>query len=295
MTGFVALILSTTTAILRHIGSWRIRTFRQRLCEDLEPLETLRRRQKHCEALESLILNLSDQQLVTSFILLILAYTKYVAPSIYLDPAHSSIACNSSIANLPFTGDLVFYSSVTHATTLITLRTYLKKRVLQTILRILVVYFTFGMWLAIKITGYSVNFPRFGDLPTTGKFQQVTNVCEVVGLAIVYLDIFIPISTDLFLSLQNYMRVKRSFNTIKDWAEFSFSFRNHKFRHRAFLPRCLILLWVLFGISSVNLLLDENYQPQVFTIWGFGQLLSICLLILPFLTLAEKFEGRLAI
>ena len=135
--------------------------------------------------LEPLVLALSDQQLLTGLLLLVCAYGKYWQFSVH---------CGGN--NLWNAADVVCFSSLTHAATLLTLRSYFRRHRTLAFCRVVVMYIIYILWLVIivqilkpeKTSNASPKLPG-----PTSKFWHAASYIEAIGIMGLYIITYLPI------------------------------------------------------------------------------------------------------
>jgi hypothetical protein len=147
------------------------------------------------EHLELFVLALSDQQLLTGLLLLICAYGKYW---------DFSVQCGGN--NMWNAIDVGCFSCLTHAATLLTLRSYFRRHRILAAVRVVFMYIIYILLLVAIVHILKPNHKENGrpklSSPLT-KFWHATSYIELVGIFWVYLITYLPI----FLS-KEAMRVR---------------------------------------------------------------------------------------
>jgi len=202
--------------------------------------------------LEKLVLSLSDQQLLTGLLLLPIALAKYWG--------------DSDLGNVYVAADLAFFSSITHAATLLALQSYFSKYFWMTLIRLILTGTTFILWAFVVL--YEAHYelvPRLAAEPfstyaqvvVTGVFQ----ILELVGL------------------LWMYGRIGLSLYGSKP---------AQSIRGEGIVLPLLIFLFIL----GLAVLAWDMQESGLQSSWGFGQLLPTFLVLLPFYQLAETYVGE---
>ncbi|MCJ1441576.1 MAG: hypothetical protein MMC23_002065 [Stictis urceolatum] len=134
--------------------------------------------------LDAFVLAMSDQQLITSLILLGCAYASYW---------HSSVKKGAN--NLWVAADIVCFSSVTHAATLLTLREYFRRHRYLASARVALMYAIYIMWLVIAIHILDPHKPgNSTKLPTpAARFRHAATFIKVFSVLWIYLFTYLPI------------------------------------------------------------------------------------------------------
>jgi len=136
-------------------------------------------------ALEAFVLALSDQQLITGALLLLCGYGKYWA---------SSVRCGGN--NLWVAADIVCFSSVTHAATLLALRDYFRRHRTLATCRVCAMYIIYAFWLVvvvhiIKPNRSKTTRPRLPN--AMSDFWHAAAYIEAIGVMYAYLLTYLPI------------------------------------------------------------------------------------------------------
>ncbi|KAF8847941.1 hypothetical protein BDZ45DRAFT_733250 [Acephala macrosclerotiorum] len=204
------------------------------------------------KVLEKLVLGLSDQQLLTGLLLLPIALVKYWGRGDWGD--------------LYYAADLAFFSSITHAATLLALQTYFRRYFWMTLIRLILTGITFILWAFVALyQAYQDLKPSYLmplSLDAIPIVVGVFEVLEVAGLLWVYWNIVLP----LYIS------------------------------EPALLARSATLPWkirypllIFLFILGLALLAWDMQASGLQSSWGFGQLLPTFLVLLPFYQLAETY------
>ncbi|KPI43163.1 uncharacterized protein AB675_6843 [Cyphellophora attinorum] len=134
--------------------------------------------------LNNFVRALSDQQLITGLLLMVIGLAKYY---------HSSV--NLGHNNLWTAGDIVMFSSVTHAITLITLRPYFRIHHKLAMFRVVLMWSTYGLWLVVAagILTPKKNPESHKLHRTLAQFWRVATWLEIFCIAYMYLITIFPI------------------------------------------------------------------------------------------------------
>jgi hypothetical protein len=204
------------------------------------------------DILEGLVLSLSDQQLLTGLLLLPIALAKYWGGGDWGD--------------LFYAADLAFFSSITHAATLLALQTYFRRYFWMTLIRLILTGTTFILWAFVALYEARQDFiPQPAGVTLSSYVQSIVTggfeVLEVAGLLWVYWSI----GLSLYVS-----KPARSIHC-----------------EGSIMP-LLIFLFIL----GLALLAWDMQASGLQSSWGFGQLLPTFLVLLPFYQLAETYVGE---
>lgn len=135
--------------------------------------------------LELFVLALSDQQLLTGYLLLVVAFIKYW---------NFSVTCGGN--NMWDAIDVGCFSSLTHAATLLTLRSYFRRhRILATVRFVsmcsIYILLLVGNIFILKPLDVFNNRPKLSS-PMT-RFWHGTSYVEIFGILALYLATYLPI------------------------------------------------------------------------------------------------------
>lgn len=270
--------------------------------------------------LENLVLGLSDQQLLTGLLIEACALAKY---------DNDTSRVNHSMHNLFIAADLAYFSSVTHATTLVTLLPFFRGHRKLSNARMILVYATFAMWFYSNVEGlqrYPAGAKDFKN--PLFSFNFLVQIAEVFGLVSLYVTICISMYvSDRALETRKALSggSDHDIPVILAWVEIhhatfqctpvSIRIRNPLTCFAVWFcdlylrakPLGRKFLWVvaefLFPWYTTSILLGILWTLGVYLLgydlskwgsvqsWGFGQLLPMFLVVLPFLTLAESYAG----
>ncbi|KAF2185955.1 hypothetical protein K469DRAFT_631827 [Zopfia rhizophila CBS 207.26] len=202
LTGSLTVIASYTTLWLHPIISLS-KGEQPRLLQRASPHGLENPARFWVEILEDFLLQLSDQQLMTTLVLFVLAYIKYL---------DCSVICGAD--SLWHAADVVAFSSLTHATTLLTLRKYFRKHRGLATARVVIMYAIYALWLRVAVR--MLQGPKSGSAKITPviKFWYGAVSIEVVGVTWIYLVTYLPI----FLS-DDATRVRDAIASGEDLAE----------------------------------------------------------------------------
>lgn len=265
------------------------------------------------EILEDFVLGLSDQQLITGLLVLIVAYAKYL-------PGNNT--------NLFIAGDLVFFSNITHASTLMILRTYLRQHRKWKWCRIYLMYLTSWLWI-VQACIYLVVFTNMHhSSPVPPQLAFYSEIVQIIGVIWINIVVLLPLiisekaimvrdslsrpsQTGLLdveagiLDIQEDCRKTSRWNLGRGFTKFYVWFCQKYIRQRptAFRGALWITLEVVFPwYTTIYILVGLFMFGLVFLVldvqdsgisyeWGFGQLLPTFLILLPIFTIFETFTG----
>lgn len=323
LTGALASIASDLCSILSvgqgPVLGWKSKVFRG--LKTITPDEADDPAAFWLPILESFVLSLSDQQLVTGLLLAIISLFRYVG---------------QGPTNLTIAGDLAFFSMITHTATIFTIQRMLRRHLKLAIFRLTIVFTIFVLWVLIELVSIRLLFLDVENIRNPLRIYSVISiVVQLFGIMWVFWDLFLSIfSTDETLRVRKAMGQSSKANDesrslLRDYIEDSRTSYGHHggLRQRSFVSGtiskvfaklCIVYLaaetpyrqfwsWVaievicpfrfgnmmqsvLFGLGLISLIMD---MPQIGLInsWGFGQLLSAFMVILPFLSLVEACNG----
>lgn len=264
--------------------------------------------------LQGFVLNLSDQQLITGLLLVILACIKYF---------------NTDILSLGIANDLVLFSMITHFATILAIQEMLRDHAKLAVLRMVLVSMTFLLWLLIEITVST----RYWD-----SAAAIVPLFSILGIAWAFWGMCLSLfATDLALKARRAIGRQGTATTaqgqhIVEWIEshhqdhslprtlsehtifalrrtLSWLFEQYCriyiateypplksffwFVAEIFFPfrtgyvgACIQVFLFIIGISK--LALDLAFSGLTST-WGFGQLLPTFMVFLPFFSLSEAY------
>jgi hypothetical protein len=204
------------------------------------------------KVLEKLVLSLSDQQLLTGLLLLPIALAKYWGRGDWGD--------------LFYAADLAFFSSITHAATLLALQAYFSQYFWMTLIRLILTGTTFILWAFVALyEAHQDLIPRPAGAPLSSYVQSIVTggfgVLEVVGLLWVYWRI-------------------------------GLLFYGSKPARSTCCEGIIMPLLIFLFILGLALLAWDMQASGLQSSWGFGQLLPTFLVLLPFYQLAETYVGE---
>ncbi|RDW58273.1 hypothetical protein BP5796_12203 [Coleophoma crateriformis] len=269
------------------------------------------------EQLELFVLALSDQQLLTGLLLLVCAYGKYWS---------FSLRCGGN--NMWHAVDVVCFSSLTHAATLLTLRSYFRRHRILAAIRVLFMYIIYILLLVALVHILKPDH-KVNDRPKLAspmaKFWHGASYIEIIGILVLYLATYLPI----FLS-KEAMKVRiclamnanelpaalaawKPYQRRKDmwfreyirasWFNVYKVIRSRLTKFAVIFCQyyvnagCVPVLgyagavtyYVAFGLGFMGLKVVKN---NLTTNWSFGQLLPVFVVLLPFHTLIGSIAGE---
>lgn len=271
-------------------------------------------RKNRSEALRAFILTLSDQQLVTGLAIIIAGFSKYCSISMY----HFNIVAS-----------LAWFSSTTHLSTLAVLRDYLISHPTIRTWRVIGMFILFCFLFAAVLVAWSqaaIGEPvqcAYADMSQlTERPNFFATILILVYLVSAYGNKFIALSTTgSNLSMGSWIAEKmgqkfgcepsiRDDDTLIRYADTSSSSRwNVSFRYIYMMMRLLpelegsfcwqILLLVFGNVYGIGWISMNRWMFSRFvgvngneTAMGFGQYVSLLLLILPLLAAREAYDGQ---
>ncbi|KAI9715529.1 MAG: hypothetical protein M1828_000781 [Chrysothrix sp. TS-e1954] len=136
------------------------------------------------EVLPDFILSLSDQQLLTGLVLLIVGLGTFYESSVH-----------EGANNLWVAGDIVMFSSVTHPAILIALRPYFRKHRALASIRVILMWMTFALWLVVAVGILSQDKPKHSaKLPFwLAEFWRAAAYIDAFGVSYMYCITYLPI------------------------------------------------------------------------------------------------------
>jgi hypothetical protein len=311
LAGGLTLAASIATILLR-----RLQKTRNQRRSEITPCQHHNLADLWTDILETFVLGLSDQQLITGLLVLIVAYTKYL-------PRYNF--------NFFIAGDLVFFSNITHAATLTTLRSYLRRHGKLKWCRIALAYLTSLLWV-VQTCIYLAFFPSLRhSSPVPARLAFYAEIIQIIGIIWINFVVLLP----LFLSeraimLREALRpssqvgcpdIEACIGVIEDvwqknprgglgrgFARFYIWLCQRYIRQK---PRILrVAMWItlevvfpwystililvgLFALALVYLVVDVQ-DGGIANEWGFGQLLPIFMILLPMFAIFETYVGTFA-
>ena len=253
---------------------------------------TTSRKRFWTRVLDRLILGLSDQQLVTGFSILMIGFVKIMQLSIY----HFFLVIS-----------LAMFSCSAHLASVLSLRRYFQNRPKMAKIRF-VVMLTFACALMVALLAAGAPFSiRYSDLQCPaiclfqGSWAKRGTVNKVIGVALLVLLIF-SYWVALSYMLPNVFLTKWLFTKPLESIERALRIYqlHERFMHwRPRIPSIVVsqgaqLLWwmIIFALSVVLRLQGSKTVDGSENAWGFGQLLAVFLITLPFLSAAEMYYGE---
>ena len=222
--------------------------------------------------LEKLLLGFSDQQIVTGIGIQLVGFAKICSYSIY----HARII-----------GGLSILSTLTHLLALYVLQDYFLRNPIVARFRIpllvvnglLIIPTTPILWISSTVSYSAPGACAYASLPIPGEaYENTAHVVILICVALWFVLLVGLAITSLSRRLNDCLRASRLL--IRLWP-LSLIF----FVISVFVV-CVILLsrTQVFGSASITIIGNEKE-------WGFGQLLPVLVLALPFLNIVELFSG----
>lgn len=262
---------------------------------DLWPLNRIasNRKQFWTAVLDRFILGLSDQQLVTGFSILIIGFVKIEHLSIY---HFHLIIC------------LAMFSCSAHLASVLSLRRYFQSRPMMAKLRFVVmIIFALALIVALLLAGgpffYSRVDPRCPTicLIQGGYFSNGAAGHKLFGMLLCTLLTF-SYWTALSHMLPHVTLTKWMFTKPLEFLERTlqiYQFHERFMHRRPHIPDLVLsqgaqLGWwmISFALSVTQRFTGSNPVQGSENTWGFGQLLALFLITLPFLSAAEIYFGE---
>jgi hypothetical protein len=178
LTGLLATVASGGSAMLSSLGEsdkatgsespqWKVVTLR--LLRASSPDDAEDPIEFWTPVLEGFVLNLSDQQLITGLFLVILSCAKYF---------------NTDHSSLSIAGDLAFFSMITHYATILIIQKMLREHFKLAVLRMVLVFVTFVLWLVMEAVTSLTYVESLGDdmrfVPLLALFTSLIEACGFV-------------------------------------------------------------------------------------------------------------------
>ncbi|KAF2645966.1 hypothetical protein P280DRAFT_442995 [Massarina eburnea CBS 473.64] len=228
--------------------------------------------------LDPLIIGLGDQQLITGYAVLLCGWIKVAQKSFTVQGAHFVLILY-----------ICALSSSSHLAALITLRKYFRRYRCIAKTRITLVILFAIFLLASMIAAISMPETTFtNNQGITQRQMRVQRLSFLVPMVFIYLS-------------RNSSNVLRRTETITIPATFGI-----KLVHLVFFnPLISFIIQIILAILSVILVLSQKFsvpeepekwcglQDQGENVWGFGQTLSVVMLLLPMMSAGQVYlEGR---
>lgn len=250
---------------------------------------TLKEREFWTTLLERLLLGFSDQQLITGTAVLLMGFIRLPISNGQISVYHFSIVAN-----------LAWFSAVTHAITVLVLQDYFKlpKHYILRNVRILGMIIM-GILLVVSLTfclhtGFqTINCPAQCMIlsPDAGKMpsyialdSQINNTWITISIVFLLLTYLVTIPT-LFPPMRRFLqRLRLRFVYIQI---------------AGYTAAVYLTLLFIAGVMTIvrqrrnSRMVMEDDQVQLEDIWGFGQLLSVLMLLLPIFIAIEVYYGML--
>ena len=246
------------------------------------------------DILGQIILGLADQQMVTGFAILVSGFHTYdfiSAYHFYIVAHVAAFSCLTQSMAILVIFDIIHRSLILHA------------------MRVLVYSITLGLFYAAAFLSFDLTGPRGyrASCPATCKFKSAEGT--FVGVVLAGLPVYAFIIFDLIRkALQRYGILetddfKKRYRRPPGIAGFQL-FRSIAWRYGFQTLRLVAWLYTIgdlgVGLYSVwtswwiksyqGLALESNFDQMS---WGFGQLVAVILISLPFLSAIEMFKGML--
>jgi hypothetical protein len=284
------------------------------------------------EILQEFTLGFSNQQLLTSLLVLIVTYIKY-APGLggFIEfGTESSPISKTAFANLLYATDSVYVSSITHLASMRALMPYIRRHRKLTIFRITMVFFTYAFILGTKIVVIKASI-------TVGENDFLAlQILQIIGMAWIYCTLVLKSISlhdtaldaregmaeledespavrnwihycDFEETTPNLWRFKQLPNKFLLWAARKYeSNPNKPVRYLLWVLLEIVVPWRLFSLYVWFIfalgMISLGTSLQGFNtfaskggvdIWGLGQLLPLLMLALPMLNLGESYIGKI--
>jgi uncharacterized membrane protein YiaA len=296
-------------SIKRHWQRLRLSPFRS-LAVWLAPKNSTDPVKFWISTLERLTLNLADQQLITGILVILLGLLKYL-------PHLNDLGSFSNAQAV------AMFSAVTHLASVRTLRSYHRKYHGLATIRLVIVGLTFLLlvgtyvWILVMLP-----LARGAQYLVSDQIAILTWLTWGIGLSVFLSDLALAARKAFNASKSSHLTVIRWMESITaaDTHGSSRKLRNPVTaialllcrwyiaggRIRKFCLACLAellfpwfilsyMLWLEFFLSLFILIFDLPPTSRVdygsFSNWGFGQLFSVFVILLPFFTLMETYAG----
>lgn len=240
--------------------------------------------QKWKRVLTQLILGLSDQQLLTGIAILIVGFTE---------------SCTISSFHFWVVFDLAWFSSVTHLVSLRTLQDYLSDHHRFRDLRVFLMLANYAMLLVAAILTFRNYDQRTHNCPVRCAFDHIrkrpnfpvsgTYLAQMILLTIGLIWALVP----LYLKKSTSKMRKRLLEGPSGDVEAQPSTPKKIMLMIGAPPSFIVwtLLAIMWGLGVARLKKDRQWTRGEENRWGFGQVLPILLLVLPFFTVVEVLQG----
>lgn len=242
--------------------------------------------QKWKSVLTQLILGLSDQQLLTGIAILIVGFTK---------------SCTLSSFHFWVVFDLAWFSSVTHLISLRTLQDYLRDRRRFRDLRVFLMLANYAMLLVAAILTFRNYNQRTHNCPIRCAFDHIRKrpnfpisgqyLAQMILLTIGFIWALVP------LYLKESTSKKRK-SMLEEGRSSDAEATRPSTPKKIILMICAppsfivwVMLAIMWGLGAARLKTDRSWTTGEEKRWGFGQVLPILLLVLPFFTVVEVWKG----
>ena len=278
------------------------------------------------------VIELSDQQLLLGFLLIVCAYIQYWSSAVVF-----------GTDNLWTAGDIVAFSIFTHAATLLSLRSHFRHHRKLASARVILMFVVFVLWFIVAAMELSPNKPTGSTKKAMmlAHFWHAAIIIEALGIMWIYLIVYLP----LFISeeasivrsiiaerdesrfelirawmLQHKRRRSSGTSIRSGWRLYNpyVIVRSHitdlavRFGEIYILPTSTARRWFLWSVAEIffpwyiatiattlmwmfslaALIVSLVQSGLASESWKFGQLLPAVLVLLPFSSLATAIAGK---